>query len=293
MQEQIDINSIKKWNRRNFAIFILGIAAIICAELYFHFVEIGIGRYLVWQNEGRERIGRSWVEAKNINEAGSSLENYSQKVRKQEQRLSEINSLPQLLQLLKTEGRMTLPAKHFLRIYTSLPQALNSLLIPADELIAYRSNGELENVYVELGEDGLHTVFLSPENEILLKNTLAPDAIDMLEKHGSNRILDIKNDTRFRARIFTLHRFQQLLDEISFETKNSFISAMPALLEVANENTIIAISNEIVDNFHEVAIANDNLRAVVYYIPADWINELIEVFEEQDFEQSDAEEYFL
>lgn len=293
MQEQIGIDTIKKWNRRNFIFFSLGIIALVAAELMTHFIEIGIGHYLVWQNAGRERIGRSWSEAKNITAAGTSLESYSQKIRQQEQQLQEINSLQQLLQLIDKETRTTIPANHFLRIYNSLPSALNSLFIPADVLIAYRSKGELESVYVERNKSGLRTVFLSPDNQILLETRLDKQALDMLLVHGTSQVIDISNDARFRARKFTLQRFQQLLDEISFETKTSFINTMPALVEVANPNTRIAISNEIVDNFHEVAIANDNLRAVVYYIPADWINELIEVFEEQDFDQSDTEEYFL
>ena len=293
MQEQIGTDTIKKWNRRNIIIFIFSIIVLVVAELYFHFIEFGIGHYLVWQNEGRERVGRSWAEAKNVTAAGTSLESYSQKVRQEEQRLRQINTLNELLQLLQSETRVTLPPEVFLRVYNSLPQALNPLFIPADELIEYRVNGELENVYVELGSNGLRTVFLSPGNKILLENTLDPQALDMLKTHGTSQVIDISNDDRFRARKFTLRRFQQLLDEISFETKTSFLNAMPALLEVANQNPRIAISNEIVDNFHEVAIANDNLRAVVYYIPADWINELIEVFEEQDFEQSDTEEFFL
>ncbi|KAA3616439.1 MAG: hypothetical protein DWQ05_11955 [Calditrichaeota bacterium] len=292
MQGLTEQNLVKRWNRRNFFIFLLVIIALVCGELFFHFVEIGIGRYLVWQNEGRERTGRSWVKVKNITAAGSSLESYSQNVRKEEKQLREINTFPQLLKLLNTNGPMTLPARHYLRVYNSLPQDLNSILIPPDSLIAFRSTGTLENVYVELNENGFRNVFLNQNNDFLLENTLDGTALDMLEKHGSSQILDITNTARFEARTFELNRFQELLDEISFETKNSFISAMPALIEFAGPTTKIAISNEIISNFHEVAIANDNLRAIVYYIPADWINELIEVFEEQDFEQDD-EEYLL
>lgn len=167
------------------------------------------------------------------------------------------------------------------------------MLIPPDSLIFYRSDGMLENVYVELNNNGFRNVFLDRNNQILAENTLDRNALDMLSRNGTSQILDVSNEERFQARTFSLVRFQQLLDEISFETKNSFLSAMPALVELASPTTRVAISNEIINNFHEVAIANDNLRAVVYYIPADWINELIEVFEEQDFEQTHDEESLL
>ena len=292
MQGLTDYNLVKKWNRRNFLIFTAVFVVFVICELMFHFIEVGIGQYLVWQNEGRERVGRSWTDAENQLAAGSSLENYSQKIRQQERDLNNIHTFRELLQALTNKSSMTLPAAHFLRIYSSIPQNLNAVLISPDSLIQYRISGNLENVYTELTENGLRCYFLDNENQFLHVSLVEGSALDMFVKHGNSIVMDIASEARFQSRTFDLSRFQQLIDELPFDMKNNFLRAMPALVQFAGPSTKVAISDEITNNFHEVAIANDNIRAFIYYIPADWVNELIEVLDEQDFDQYEEEFIF-
>jgi len=67
--------------RRQDAVWILAALVVVVAELGFDVIERGIGRYLVWQNSGRQRIGRSWEAAQSRAVAGTRLEQAQQEIR--------------------------------------------------------------------------------------------------------------------------------------------------------------------------------------------------------------------
>ncbi|MFQ5632595.1 MAG: hypothetical protein ACE5I1_27825, partial [bacterium] len=71
----------------------------------------------------------------------------------------------------------------------------------------------------------------------------------------------------------------------------SFLQAMPALFEFAQPTTRIAISNKITNNLVEVAVATDNLRAFLYYLPEEWINDLVSVLDDEDFIRDENENF--
>jgi len=64
------------------------------------------------------------------------------------------------------------------------------------------------------------------------------------------------------------------------------------MVEYAGPAMKVAVSDRIDDGLVQVAVAVDNLEAYVYFVPEDWINDLILVLDEEDFDP-DEDEIFL
>ncbi len=283
----------QRWRRRGRLFLGFFILLFLVLEFRFDIVERGLGLYLVWQNDGRQKVGRSWVAEQQQLLAGTNLEKFAREMRDRDRELNNLRTFPELVRLTARREQVVLPPEVFSRVYNSLPNFLNSLIVLPDSLLYYRANGILENVVFNQSDAGLQVILLDDRNRILLNKILTPVQMDMLLNHGKRITLDVTTDERFSPeRVFSLARFQELLDRLSYARKNDFLYALPAMVQYAGPAMKVAVSDRINDGLVQIAVAVDNIEAYVYFIPEDWINDLILVLDEEDF-IPDEDETFL
>ncbi len=282
-----------RWRRQNRIWISVFLLLFVILEFRFDIIERGVGMYLVWQNGGRQKVGRSWAAEQQQLLAGTNLEKFAREMRDRDRELNNLHTFPELVQLTARRDQLVVPPEVFSRVYNSLPSFLGSLIVSPDSLLFYRANGILENIVFNQSDAGLQVILLDQRNRILQNKHLTSAQMDMLINHGMRVNLDVSTDERFSPeRIFSLARFQELLDRLSFVRKNDFLHALPAMVEYAGPAMKVAVSDRIDEGLVQVAVAVDNLEAYVYFIPEDWINDLILVLDEEDF-IPDEDEIFL
>ena len=284
MMLEFESNNFQIYRRRN---KLFGAVAVIIFLLIFglewktYFIEKAIGHYLVWQNPVREKTGRRWqVEKKQIL-AGTRLEKISQEMRHRERQLESIEDFQALLSLVLQEKQRILPVIHFARLYETLPEFLQRFVIEPDSLIAYRLSGNLENVLFNRSDHRLGIYFLGRQDRILAERDLTEDMLAVLQSHGREAVLDVQTEARFAGRVFLYTDFYRRFTEMPYSTQREFLRAMPALVQYASGATLVAISNKIQNDLIEVAVAPDNFRAILYYIPEEWIIDFASSTEEE------------
>lgn len=279
-----DRNAYQKWNRRLWGAALLVAVLFGVIEWHYNIVERGLGRYLVWKNAGREKFGPQWEKSNNRLLAGTRLEHITSQLRESERQLETIRSFDGLLQLLAHEQQKVLPPAQFERIYSSLPFYLKPLIIAPDSLIAFGARGALEQVYCVRGKGALEIFFLDTRNEPLSQARLAEPQLEMIARHGKEQIVNIETHPSFsELRIWSLAQFLRRLQRLPYHQQQNFLQALPAMVELASPATRVAISNKISDNLVEVAVAPDNVRAYIYYVPEEWVNDLVSGFERDDY----------
>ena len=292
MQALFDLKIYQKWNRRNWLIAFFLLFVLFALEYQFYIVERAIGRYLAWNNLGREQLGPQWEKANNRLAAGSRLENIAFERRETERKLERIASFAQLLEFMANQNRLELSADHFDRIYNNLPFYLKPLILPPDSMLYFGANGLISNTLWLQNVTFLDIYFLNRDNQILTQATLDKEQIDMILKHGVADNMNIDSEARFSVvRTFTLMRFLNRLERLDYEVRQNFFKAMPAIFEHADPSTRIAISNKITNNLVEIAVSTEPLRAIRYYLPDDWINDLISVLDDEDFKRNEDENF--
>jgi hypothetical protein len=292
MHEFYDVNLYRKWNRRVGLWVLLAVLVLGVLEWRFFIVERAIGHYLVWNNLGREELGPQWEKANSRIVAGSRLENIAFERRQSERKLEGVRTFGQALELLTENRRLELAPEHFERVYNSLPFYLKPLILAPDSLIYLGANGLLANTLWMQNVTFLEIYFLGHGNEVLSKATLDKEQIDMILRHGRQENVNIDAEPRFSViRAFSLPGFLQKIDRLDYATRQNFLQAMPAIFEFARPATRIAISNKLADNLVEVAVATDNFRAFIYYLPEEWINDLVSVLDDEDFRRDENEDF--
>lgn len=292
MVEITDLHAYRRWNRRVWLILLALFAVAAVFEWQFYFVERAIGRYLVWRNSGREQSGPRWEQANSRLAAGSRLESIAYQRRESERKLEQINTFAQLLEVMQAQTQFELAPVHFERIYNNLPFYLKSQILPPDSLLELGAHGLLVNTLWLRGPTSLVVYFLGRNNEVLTKATLLSEQIEMILRHGQRVNLNIDSEPRFSTiRPFPLARFLRLLQRLDYDTQQNFLQNMPALFQYANPGTRIAISNKITNGLVEVAIATGNFHVFLYYLPEEWINDLVSVLNDEDFRQPALEDF--
>ncbi len=284
----------RKWNRKYWIAGAFLLILIAVAEWKTYFIEQAVGQYLVWQNQGREKIGRRWQIEKKQLLAGTRLEKISQELRSREKQLISITTFSNLLKKVRQEKQMVIPANHFIRLYENLPSFFKPLIITPDSLIQLQLTGRMENVLFNQSYDEVEILFLAGESRVSKYVALTHSQVEMLLNHGKIVTTNIENDPAYMGRVFSFKAFWELMSAPSFrmQYRDYFMEALPALIEHAKPTTRIGISNKITDDFVEIAIAPDNVRAFIYYIPEEGIMPLLNRLE-MNFWQQDENENLL
>jgi hypothetical protein len=259
-------------------------AIVLAGEMAFDVVERAAGKYLVWQNASREKIGRSWEQEPKRIAADSLLANLTRKRRSQTLEIESISNLEELIQYVETNQQALLPPSQFLQIYRQLPYFLQPLIAAPDSLVADARTQRLANVLAEGNRSLFHLIMLDAGNQTIRRTSLNADKLSLLFNYGKEQNLGVRRQPRFANYIFTADEFWDLFERLHPLRRRQFIEAVPLLTESAGQIIAAGISSQTGNEFVEVAFAISESRAYVYYLPEDYVMDLLSPDRERAFD---------
>ncbi len=246
---------------------------LLAAEMAFDVVEHALGRYMVWHNPGREKLGRSWKEGENRLVASTQLEQITRETRERNSAMASITSIGELLDFLNANGRAVLPPEQFGIIYQNLPEFFRPLLVPPEDLIAIRREQNLGDVLAERYPDRLETALLDQSQRAVYRSTLSNEQLKMLAEHGQELSVDVREAERFREAQMSYNEFLEILDRKFVDDRTQIMRELPVLTDLSANVVRVAFSKHSTTGFVETAFALDDYRARVYYLPEEWISD--------------------
>ena len=270
--------------RRQYFLICLILGLVLIGEMAFDIVERAMGRYLVWQNAGREKIGRSWEQAQQRGTAGVQLESVTRERRRQALELESISNFEELVQYVETNQQTILPPAQFLQIYHQLPYFLQPLLFNPDSLVTDARTQRVANVVVDGNRSRFNVVMLGSNNQTVRRASLSIEQMNLLINYGKERNLNVRSESRFANYFFSAGEFWDLYESLHPLRRRQFIQEVPLLTESAGEITGVGISNQYTNEFVEVAFAVSGIRAYVYYLPEDYVMDLLSPDREKAYE---------
>ncbi len=259
-------------------------ALVLIGEMAFDVVERAIGTYLVWQNASHEKIGRSWEQEPKQIVADSLLANLTRKRRSQALEIESISNLEELVQYVETNQQAILPPAQFLQIYRQLPYFLQPLLAVPESLVTDARTQRLANVLAEGNRSLFNLLVLDADNRTLRRASLSADKIDLLVNYGKEQNLSVRRQARFANYLLNPNEFWDLFERLHPLRRRQFIEEVPLLAESAGQITAVGISSQNANEFVEVAFAISDSRACVYYLPEDYVMDLLSPDREKAFE---------
>lgn len=250
----------------------------------FGVAERAIGKYLSWQNPGRQKIGRSWEAEQQRITAGVRLESVTRELRRQTTALESISNFDDLAQYVETNQQALLSPGQFFQIYRELPIFLQYLLADPDSLVADARSQRLANVLINGNRSRFNLVVLDPYNRVIRQTSLTAAQMDRLVNYGKERTLNIHAEPRFSEYLFSAEEFFELFERLNPTRRHQFIRELPLLTESADQIVAVGISAQNQDEFVEVAFAIANDRAYIYFLPEDWVMDLLSPDRQRAFE---------
>lgn len=260
------------------------LATVLAGEMAFDVVERAIGKYLVWQNASREKIGRSWEQEPKRIAADSLLADLTRKRRNQTLEIESIFNLEELIQYVETNRQALLPPSQFLQIYRQLPYFLQPLIAPPDSLVADARTQRLANVLAEGNRSLFHLIMLDAGNRTIRRSSLNADKLSLLFNYGKEQSLAVRRQARFANYIFAADEFWDLFERLHPLRRRQLIETVPLLTEFAGQIIAVGISSQTGSEFVEVAFAISESRAYVYYLPEDYVMDLLSPDRERAFD---------
>jgi hypothetical protein len=255
--------------------WIIAAVLLLAGELFFGIAERAIGRYLVWQNAGREKIGRSWEAAESRAQADTRLEQAQQEIRQRSGNLASLEDFDQLLQFVQTHQRALLPLSQFAAIYRTVPEVFQPLLIPPETLLKHVSAGRAVNVLSTFQRSDMDIFLLDAEDRSAYESRISNGQLSMMSRHGREQQLDLSRAERFSRRVFSVEEFYRAIDDLPREERARLVRQLPILTEPESRLTSMAISDETTDGFVEIAFGMAAYRCRIYYLPEDWVSEYL------------------
>ncbi len=260
---------------RHYLLAGLIIGLVVLGEMAFDIVERAVGQYLVWQNAGREKTGRSWEQAQQRGAASVQLENVTRERRQQALELESISNLEELVQYVETNQQTILSPAQFLQIYHLLPYFLQPLLFNPDSLVTDARTLRAANVVVSGNRSQLNIVMLDAASQTVRRAALNAEQMSLLMNYGKERNVNIRSENRFANYLFTADEFWNLFESLHPLRRRQFIQEVPLLTQAAGQITLVGISNQNTNEFVEVALAVSETQAYVYYLPEDYLMDLL------------------
>ena len=251
------------------------LALFFIAELGFDVTERAIGQYLYWHNPGRQRIGRSWQEDQNRLLANSRLETLTRDSRARESALEGVTDFAALVDYAQSSPRLVLPPAQFSKIYNAVPEIFRPWLISPNDLLMYHQQQSINHVLVDRHSDRLEVFFLDSGNQILHQATLFNEQITMMLSHGQESPINVRTAERFIEHVYEAQDFYRRLDHLFYDDRERIIRALPALTDLDKHLVAVAFGNRLTSGFVETALALDDTRAVIYYLPEEWIIDFV------------------
>jgi len=238
-------------------------------------VEQAAGRYLVWQNPVRQKIGRSWQEDRGRLVASTRLEKLTRDVRQRMSAVESISSFDELVSYTESNSTILLPPAQFSLIYNELPEIFQPLLVPTSVLVVLRKDEKIANVLVNRYSDRLEINLLNAHDQIVHRVSLSNEQIEMIVNYGKERQMDVRTVDRFAERVISASEFLDILDRQFYDDRVNLIRALPVLTDLGTEWVRVAFANKINAGFVETAFALDDYTAIIYYLPEEWVIDFI------------------
>ncbi|MDZ7290550.1 MAG: hypothetical protein ONB44_02805 [candidate division KSB1 bacterium] len=261
--------------RKQYVWIAIFFALVLVGEMTFDVVERAIGKYLVWQNPSREKIGRSWEAEQQRLAAGVRLENVTRELRRQTMELESISNLEELVQYVETNQHALLPPSQFLQIYRQLPYFLQPLIAIPESLVAAARTQKLANILAGGNRSRFNLIMLDSYNRTIHQASLNADKIGLLINYGKEQNLNVRSAARFSGYLLDPEEFWDLFERLHPLRRRQFIQEVPLLTESAGQITAVGISSQSANEFVEVAFAIADNRACIYYLPEDYVMDLL------------------
>lgn len=265
----------KKLVRRQYRGWLIAAVVLFLAELSYGVFERGIGRYLVWQNASRQKIGRSWEAAQSRLLANTRLEAAQQAIRQRTGKLESLTDFEQLLNFVRANQQTLLPLSQFAVIYRALPEIFQPLLVPPDLLLASVRDRRAASALCTFTESTIAIFLLDAQDRAVYQARLANEQLQMITRHGREQQLDVISTERFAERVFPVEVFYRGLERLSPEEQGWLLRQLPILTEPDSRFMRFAVSDHMIDGFVEVAFAIDAYRSRIYYLPEKWVVEFL------------------
>ena len=261
----------RRFTRRPLLIAGAVVVIVLLAETAFNAVERAIGHYLVWQNAGRPKIGRTWQEGENRLAAHTKVEEITRNMRERVRALSSITNFDELLAFLQANPSVALSPEQFGVIYQSLPEFFRAQVVPAADLLRISREQRLASVLVERQPERLEIVLAMPGGQGAYRSELSNEQVAMFANHGREVVLDVRTTERFKERVLTSAEFFEILDRQFVDERERLLRELPVLTDLGATVVRVAFSKTFSAGFVETAFALDDARARIYYLPEEWI----------------------
>lgn len=255
--------------------WIIAAVLLIGGELFFGVAERAIGRYLVWQNAGRQKIGRSWEAAESRAQAGTRLEQTQQEIRQRSGNLSSLEEFDQLLQFVQSNQRAVLPLSQFAAIYRTVPEIFQPLLVSPEALLKYVGAGRAVSALCAFQKPTLEIFLLDAEDRSVYQSSLSSEQLGMMAQHGREQQLDLARTKRFSQRILSTDEFYRIVDDLPADQRTWLLRQVTILTEPESRFTRLSIADETTAGFVEIAFAITASRCRIYYLPEGWVTEYL------------------
>ena len=246
---------------------------VLIAEMSFDLIEHALGRYMVWHNPGREKIGRSWKEGENRLLASTQLEQITRETRERNTAMASITTFSDLVDFVNVNGRAMLSPEQFGVLYQNLPESFRFLIIPSENLIAIHRQQPLSHILAGLSGDRMELALLDENSQAAYRCTLSPEQLTVLANHGRELALDARSTERFQATQMEYQDFLNILDRKFVDERNQIMRELPVLTDLGVNIKRVAFSNRSTAGFVETAFVLDDFHARVYYLPEEWVSD--------------------
>jgi len=260
-------------------------AVLLLAELAFGIIERGIGRYLVWQNVGRQKIGRSWEAAQSRLLASTRVDSAQHEIRQRTGNLAALTDFDLLLQYLRANEQVLVPLSQFVAIYRGVPEIFQPLLVPPEVFLTLVRDRQVSGALCAFGQSTLNVFLVDAQDRAMYQAVLSDEQLQMIAKHGGEQRLDASVAARFASRIFSDEVFYDGLERLPAEQRAWLLRTLPILTEPESRFVRFAVADQMAAGFVEVAFALDAARSRIYYLPEEWLIEyLLPALHENRFE---------
>ncbi len=246
------------------------VVLLLLAEMAFNIVERALGHYLVWQNGGRPKIGRTWQEGESRLAANTKVEEITRSMRERVRALSSITNFDELLAFLNANPSVTLSPEQFGVIYQGLPEFFRPLVVPAEELLKISRAQQLANVLIERQPERLEILLATLNQQVTYRSELTIEQVNMLANHGREVVLDLRTAPRFKDQMLVSSDFFEILDRQFVDERERLLRELPVLTDLGITIVRVAFSKDLTAGFVETAFALDEARARIYYLPEEW-----------------------
>ncbi|MEK7727920.1 MAG: hypothetical protein AAB354_05860 [candidate division KSB1 bacterium] len=246
---------------------------LLVAEMSFDLIEHALGRYMVWHNPGREKIGRSWKEGENRLLASTQLEQITRETRERNSAMASITTFSDLVDFLNANGRAVLAPEQFGVLYQNLPEFFRALVIPPEDLIALHQQQPLSNVLAERSSDRMELALLDQNNQAAYRCTLSNEQLTVLANHGKEIALEAHTTERLQAAQMSYQEFLNVLERKFVDDRTKLMRELPVLTDLGVNIQRVAFAQRSVAGFVETAFVLDDFHARIYYLPEEWISD--------------------